>query len=80
VLREYLRSRGVRYVFLEYGGPGIKPDSDFMSFTNSPFPLYREIGKANLYLRHGLLALANESAIIQRTPGMVLYEITDSSN
>ena len=80
VLREYLSSIGVRYVFLEYGGPGVKPDGEFMSYANAPIPLYGKIGRANLNFRHGLLALADESRMIQSAPGMVLYDITDSSN
>ena len=78
VLRAYLRTYGIRYVFLEYGGYGVKTDSDLEAYVH--YPAYRKIGEANLYFRKTLLELAKNSRVVGRDRRSVLYEITDDGS
>lgn len=76
-LRQYLRAHGVRYVFLQYAGPGMSTDRMLEGEAASPDWLRRHIGEAGLRFRKSLLALAAESRPIWSAPQAILYEVPE---
>ncbi len=75
ILREYLRRHGIRYVILEYKGYGMKPDVKLQPDAESRHAITRRVAEHNLYFRHALLSLANESRVLFQNGKTVVFDL-----
>jgi hypothetical protein len=73
-LRQYLQSRGVRYVLHQFEGAGILTSMDLKVLLNS-FALHRSLADYHLYLKEALLKMSESSRVVYRDEQILLFDL-----